>query len=105
MWRRSRGRASLSKRELAPPLTDCTVSGHEDGGPTMSASQTGDGVSQGAERAARQEREIQHTADVAEQKSFGKKKEQGAMQAGARPYPAPPFPEQHQEKPGDEAAL
>ena len=29
----------------------------------------------------------------------------GAMQAGARRYPVPPFPEQHQSKPGDEAAL
>jgi NAD(P)-dependent dehydrogenase (short-subunit alcohol dehydrogenase family) len=29
----------------------------------------------------------------------------GAMQAGARPYPVPPFPKQHQPKPGDEAAL
>ena len=27
------------------------------------------------------------------------------MQAGARRYPVPPFPEQHQSKPGDEAAL
>ena len=27
------------------------------------------------------------------------------MQAGARRYPEPPFPEQHQPKPGDEAAL
>jgi NAD(P)-dependent dehydrogenase (short-subunit alcohol dehydrogenase family) len=29
----------------------------------------------------------------------------GAMQAGARTYPVPPFPEQHQPKPGDEARL
>ena len=29
----------------------------------------------------------------------------GAMQAGARRYPVPPFPEQHQSKPGDEASL
>jgi NAD(P)-dependent dehydrogenase (short-subunit alcohol dehydrogenase family) len=28
-----------------------------------------------------------------------------AMQAGARPYPVPPFPEQHQAKPGSEASL
>lgn len=28
-----------------------------------------------------------------------------AMQAGARPYPAPPFPKQHQRKPGSEAVL
>lgn len=30
---------------------------------------------------------------------------EGAMQAGARRYPVPPFPEQHQPKPGDEARL
>jgi NAD(P)-dependent dehydrogenase (short-subunit alcohol dehydrogenase family) len=29
----------------------------------------------------------------------------GAMQAGAREYPVPPYPEQHQPKPGDEARL
>jgi len=29
----------------------------------------------------------------------------GAVQAGARAYPEPPFPEQHQAKPGSEAAL
>lgn len=31
--------------------------------------------------------------------------EGGPMQAGARAYPVPPFPAQHQPKPGDEAAL
>ena len=30
---------------------------------------------------------------------------QGAMQAGARRYPEPPFPEQHLAKPGEEAML
>ena len=28
-----------------------------------------------------------------------------AMQAGARKYPAPPFPRQHQSKPGSESSL
>ncbi len=31
--------------------------------------------------------------------------ERGAMQAGAREYPAPPFPKQHQAQPGEEARL
>src|SRR5690606_2103294 len=35
----------------------------------------------------------------------GKDNDQGAMQAGARLYPVPPFREQHQPKPGGEAAL
>jgi NAD(P)-dependent dehydrogenase (short-subunit alcohol dehydrogenase family) len=64
----------------------------------------------GAAKAADQERKIQRQIDAKEQKaSAGKgKKTQagpGAMQAGARTYPAPPFPEQHLEKPGIEAQL
>lgn len=57
-----------------------------------------------AERAAREERDIQKGIDLKEQRSF-EEKESGAMQAGAREYPVPPFPEQHQLKPGLEAAL
>ena len=34
-----------------------------------------------------------------------KKEAKSAMQAGARKYPVPPFPKQHQRKPGSEAAL
>jgi NAD(P)-dependent dehydrogenase (short-subunit alcohol dehydrogenase family) len=56
-----------------------------------------------AARAAQQERKIQAEVD-AEDRSF-KAKETPPMQAGARPYPVPPFLEQHQQKPGDEAAL
>jgi NAD(P)-dependent dehydrogenase (short-subunit alcohol dehydrogenase family) len=60
----------------------------------------------GAERAADEERAIQRQVDVGEQRSFGAEaKTEGAMQAGARRYPEPPFPEQHQTKPGNEAAL
>jgi NAD(P)-dependent dehydrogenase (short-subunit alcohol dehydrogenase family) len=60
-----------------------------------------------ARRAAEQERAIQANIDRLEQKSFQKKEEGGggAMQAGARPYPEPPMPEQHQAKPGIEARL
>jgi NAD(P)-dependent dehydrogenase (short-subunit alcohol dehydrogenase family) len=56
-----------------------------------------------AEQAADQERDIQAGIDA----KAGEKGEQseGAVQAGARRYPEPPFPEQHQRKPGDEAAL
>jgi NAD(P)-dependent dehydrogenase (short-subunit alcohol dehydrogenase family) len=59
---------------------------------------------EGAERAARQERDIQKKAEAAEARSF-KPKDEAAMQAGARAYPAPPFPKQHQAKPGEEFAL
>jgi NAD(P)-dependent dehydrogenase (short-subunit alcohol dehydrogenase family) len=65
--------------------------------------QEGGGVSSGAKTAADQERSIQKKID-AEPRSF-KQDDGGAMQAGARRYPEPPFPEQHQDKPGLEAAL
>jgi NAD(P)-dependent dehydrogenase (short-subunit alcohol dehydrogenase family) len=70
-------------------------------------SETGTGeFREAAERTAEQEREIQRQIDLREQRSFGGGQEsQGAMQAGARPYPVPPFPEQHLEKPGIEAQL
>jgi hypothetical protein len=59
--------------------------------------------------AAEQQRRIQDQVEQAdkraeEEKSFQPKR-QGAMQAGARRYPEPPFPKQHQDKPGIEAEL
>jgi NAD(P)-dependent dehydrogenase (short-subunit alcohol dehydrogenase family) len=50
------------------------------------------------------QREIQDEVAKAD-KLHPKKKADGAMQAGARTYPEPPFPKQHQPKPGEEAAL
>src|SRR4051812_39203430 len=61
-----------------------------------------------ADGAAQAERDIQAPLDTKERRSLQEKdeeKEKPAMQAGARPYPAPPFPEQHQVKPGLEARL
>jgi hypothetical protein len=67
-----------------------------------------------ADRVAEAERDIQAPLDAKEERSFksqdgdgGKKDDKvgHAMQAGARPYPAPPYPEQHQAKPGIESAL
>lgn len=55
-----------------------------------------------AERIADQERKIQAEIDA---KGAGGGEGEGAVQAGARRYPEPPFPEQHQRKPGTEAAL
>lgn len=54
------------------------------------------------ERTAAKQREIQEGVDS---KSENAKEKEGAVQAGARHYPEPPFPKQHQPKPGDEAAL
>lgn len=50
------------------------------------------------------QREIQREVAANESRE-GAAEEQEAMQAGARPYPAPPFPEQHQAKPGSERRL
>src|SRR4051812_19627612 len=51
-----------------------------------------------------EQKDIQEQVHQAEQ-SHPKEKSEGAMQAGARPYPEPPFPKQHQPKPGLEATL
>ncbi|RUM95126.1 SDR family NAD(P)-dependent oxidoreductase [Pseudaminobacter arsenicus] len=54
---------------------------------------------------ADKQRSIQSHID-ARDKSEGKANGTGgAMQAGARHYPEPPFPKQHQRKPGDEAEV
>ncbi len=59
-----------------------------------------------AEDTAANEREIQAKIDAkAKQDGGGGEDSGGAVQAGARAYPEPPFPKQHQTKPGDEAAL
>ncbi|WP_297510182.1 SDR family oxidoreductase [uncultured Caulobacter sp.] len=63
------------------------------------------------DRVAQAYRDIQAPLDAKEERSFqsedagdeGQKSQ--AMQAGARPYPAPPFPRQHQAKPGEESKL
>jgi len=56
-----------------------------------------------AEEVTRQ-RSIQDQVDAADAAGTGDSSD-GAMQAGGRVYPVPPFPRQHQPKPGDEAAL
>lgn len=58
------------------------------------------------EAAAAAERAIQQQIDIKERaRSKGEKKDKGAMQAGARRYPEPPFPKQHLAKPGKESDL
>jgi NAD(P)-dependent dehydrogenase (short-subunit alcohol dehydrogenase family) len=52
---------------------------------------------------AAKQRDIQGQVARADEKP--KSKLSGAMQAGARIYPEPPFPEVHQDKPGSEADL
>lgn len=55
-----------------------------------------------ADRIADQERKIQAGIDA---KGSGGESHDGAVQAGARTYPEPPFPKQHQKKPGEEFKL
>ena len=59
---------------------------------------------QQAERTAQKHREIQRQVDKAD-RARPKEELDGAMQAGAREYPEPPMPKQHQAKPGSEAKL
>ena len=57
------------------------------------------------DKAAEQGREIQAPIDAKEAKASGDDGGDKAVQAGAREYPAPPFPKQHQKKPGEEYRL
>jgi NAD(P)-dependent dehydrogenase (short-subunit alcohol dehydrogenase family) len=73
---------------------------------TMAQPETDGQFAKQADETAKAERRIQEGIDREEQRSFkGDQDEQPAMQAGAREYPAPPFPAQHQAKPGLEATL
>ena len=63
-----------------------------------------DRFARAADAVAAAERKIQKQIDRNE-KAHPKKKGKGAMQAGAQPYPEPPFPKQHQVKPGVESDL
>jgi NAD(P)-dependent dehydrogenase (short-subunit alcohol dehydrogenase family) len=60
-----------------------------------------------AEATAEKGRKVQAESDAAEARSFSPERgaDLKAMQAGAREYPAPPFPKQHQQKPGIESKL
>ena len=58
-----------------------------------------------AKDVAKEQRTIQKQVDSIDQKKTSGGKGHAAMQAGAREYPVPPFPKQHQKKPGNEAAL
>jgi NAD(P)-dependent dehydrogenase (short-subunit alcohol dehydrogenase family) len=55
-------------------------------------------------KAQNRQRHIQKQVSKAD-KIHPKRKAKAAMQAGAREYPAPPFPKQHQSKPGFEQRL
>jgi NAD(P)-dependent dehydrogenase (short-subunit alcohol dehydrogenase family) len=70
----------------------------------MTHSDSTDDYARKAERTAEAQRKIQARVEAADQ-AGGEKNTKGAMQAGARPYPEPPLPEQHLEKPGQETKL
>lgn len=52
-----------------------------------------------------EQQRVQAELGKREEAAGGKDGKSGAMQAGARRYPEPPFPKQHQAKPGNEADL
>jgi NAD(P)-dependent dehydrogenase (short-subunit alcohol dehydrogenase family) len=55
--------------------------------------------------AVKKQQDVQQEVADDDAKQKGKGKSDSAMQAGARPYPEPPFPQQHQPKPGHEYKL
>jgi len=57
-----------------------------------------------ASKAKQKQRRVQRKVD-ADDRRKAKTKSPGAMQAGAREYPVPPFPKQHHPKPGEEWAI
>ncbi len=61
-------------------------------------------VAKQPKRIAKAHRSIQRQVARAD-KARPKRELRGAMQAGARRYPEPPMPKQHQAKPGKEAQL
>jgi NAD(P)-dependent dehydrogenase (short-subunit alcohol dehydrogenase family) len=63
------------------------------------------GTDSDIDEAVRRQRRVQQHVDRADKARQSGSTPHGAMQAGAREYPSPPFPEQHHPKPGDEAAL
>jgi NAD(P)-dependent dehydrogenase (short-subunit alcohol dehydrogenase family) len=73
---------------------------------TRSRPAQNDKFARDAERTAQDERSIQRKIDELEQSQPKKGKgDEKPKQAGAREYPTPPLPKQHQAKPGSEAAL
>ena len=64
-----------------------------------------DPFAEAAEKTAVAERNIQKEIDLKENRQQKGKHDKGAMQAGARRYPEPPFPAQHLKKPGHESDL
>jgi NAD(P)-dependent dehydrogenase (short-subunit alcohol dehydrogenase family) len=56
-------------------------------------------------QASEQQRAIQREVDARDRESGGGSSSSSAMQAGARRYPEPPFPEQHHAKPGLESRI
>jgi hypothetical protein len=72
---------------------------------SVGTSATKDRFASAAEQAAADERAIQEQIDRKQKGQPKQKQHKGAMQAGARRYPEPPFPKQHLAKPGDESHL
>jgi hypothetical protein len=68
-------------------------------------SQSETGYAREAAQAAEAQRKIQERIEKIEARKKKPEKPKKAMQAGARKYPEPPFPKQHQAKPGQQSKL
>jgi NAD(P)-dependent dehydrogenase (short-subunit alcohol dehydrogenase family) len=65
----------------------------------------GNDFAERAQKTTEQQRAIQAKIDRKAKSKAEPKSKKAAVQAGERPYPAPPYPRQHQRKPGSEARL
>jgi hypothetical protein len=73
---------------------------------SVAATAEKDRFASGAEAAAPTERAIQQHIDRKEKvQAKEENRHKGAMQAGARRYPEPPFPKQHHAKPGEQSHI
>lgn len=71
----------------------------------MAQAQRSSTSSKNASQVAQAHRDLQSQQAERERNASGQQGGSGAMQAGAREYPVPPYPEQHQPKPGEEYRL
>jgi NAD(P)-dependent dehydrogenase (short-subunit alcohol dehydrogenase family) len=74
------------------------------GGSKIQAAKRKGSIDMNNQRAQHRQRRIQKQVSRADS-SRPKREAERPMQAGAREYPAPPFPKQHQAKPGQESKL
>jgi hypothetical protein len=96
-------RATLRLKLVRNPNTKCELNGQETVRELKKDIHVADSNSSKSDQIVAEQREIQRVVDT--ESENGAASSSGATQAGARRYPEPPFPKQHQPKPGEEAQL